>query len=147
MRNVSEPNLAVALTKCFFCGKDDKIVINMRLNPTAAAGVDAAHRKVLNMSPCPECAEYMKQGVILITIDDAKSDKDWSVPPPELYGEARNRWMPNPYRTGGFFVVKDEAIKRLPQPKMVEWALKHRWIFIEHEMAKMLGLFENAQKE
>jgi len=100
-----------------------------------------AHGKVMDMDPCNKCKELMRQGVILITIDDAKSGKDWQKP------DGSKNWMPNPYRTGGWFVVKDEAIRRMINGKeMADWAIKQRFMFIEHEAAEKLGLFKAGQK-
>jgi hypothetical protein len=78
----------------------------------------------------------MKQGIILITIDGAKSDPGWE-----------KSDMPNPYRTGGFFVVKEEAVERLfSHQEALAFAKKHRWLFIEHEVAEQLGMFQMAGK-
>ena len=94
--------LDVALCKCFFCQKDDQLAIG-KLLTTAPHGhgriEQAAHGKVLNMDPCHKCRGFMKQGVILITIDPVKSGEGWNKPPA---GEDRRGWMPNPYRTGGW---------------------------------------------
>jgi hypothetical protein len=86
----------------------------------------------------------MKKGIILITIDDAKSGEDWNKPP--LRNEERQGWMPNPYRTGGWLVITDDAAKRM-FPQMADWAIKHRFMFIEHEAAKMIGLFDATPEE
>lgn len=128
--------VGVALTKCFYCGEGDRILLNSRLTEHMAKAVESAHGCVIDMEPCNKCKAFMSQGVILITIDVAKSDPDWNSPT----GKPEH-WMPNPYRTGGFFVIKDEAVKRI-MPKMSEWALKRRWVFIEHEAVEKLGLFQ-----
>lgn len=138
----------VALTKCFFCGKDDCILLATGYNSRGEPlhDLSEAHGKVANMIPCSECEGHMKQGVILLTIDDAKSEKDWDKPPKTYPGEKDRGWMPNPYRTGGFFVVTDEAIRRIINPQaMADWAIKHRWMFIEHEAAEKIGLFALAK--
>jgi len=128
-----KPELGVALTKCYFCGKDDTIVMNTKLTEKMAKKVEGMHGKVINMDPCPECKGYMEKGIILLTIDEDKSEPGWN-----------EDSMPNPYRTGGFFVLKDEACERFMSPDMFEWAKKNRFLFIEHEAAKALGLF-NAE--
>lgn len=125
-----KPEIGVALTKCYFCNEDDTIVMNTRLTEHMAKKVEDMHGKVINMDPCNECKEYMKQGIILLTIDPEKSDPDWN-----------EDQFPNPYRTGGFFVVKEDFLDRILQPSMFEWAKKNRFLFIEHEMADKLGLF------
>lgn len=130
----SEPKLGVALTKCFFCGEDDKIVLNTRLTKKHAESVEEMHGKVLDMEPCPKCKGFMDQGIILMTFDPEKSDKDWN--------KAK---MPNPYRTGGFFVVKEEACEKFMSPDMFKYAQEHRWMFIEHQAAIDLGLFQEVK--
>jgi hypothetical protein len=131
--------VGVALTKCYFCGESDRILINKLLTKQMAKKVESANGKVIDMEPCAKCADFMEQGIILLTIDDSKSDPGWNKPGPSATSE-HHRWMPNPYRTGGFFVVKEEALTRM-LGEAHDFALKHRWIFIEHEVAEKLGLF------
>ncbi len=129
--------LGVALTRCYFCGESDRIVLNTWLSVPMADRVKECHGKVLDLDPCTKCQGYMKQGVILMTFDPAKSSPGWN-----------KERMPNPWRTGGFFVVRDAAIKRMITPKsMADWALKHRWMWVEHEAAEKMGLFEQAGTE
>jgi hypothetical protein len=136
------PRVGVALTKCFYCGEGDRILINKLLTESMAKRVESAHGCVIDMEPCNKCKEFMDKGVILITIDDAKSGANWNTPPPDK----PTNWMPNPYRTGGFFVVTDDAVKRIiNNESTVEWALKHRWMFIDHEAAERIGLFAHAK--
>lgn len=127
----------MALTRCFFCLEGDKIVLNTLLTPHMAKSVESMNNMVIDMEPCQKCADYMKQGVIFITIDDSKSEPGWSKP------DGRTNWIPNPYRTGGFSVVRDEAVRKfINDPGMADWAIKHRWMFIEHEAAERLGLLK-----
>lgn len=134
-------NYAVSLTKCFYCGEDHEIVMTSKLTPKSKEAVEAMQGKVVDMSPCNECKERMEQGVILLTIDPYKSDKDWHKPPDDE--NLRKYWMPNPYRTGGYFVVTDVAIQKwINDEDLKAEVLKRRWMFIEHEVANMLGLFE-----
>lgn len=135
---MSYPGNYVALTKCYFCNKDSDILLHRQLRD-----ISKAHGKVVNMDPCRTCEGYMKAGVILITIDDAKSEKGWNHRP-----SGQKKWIPNPYRTGGFFVVTDEAVRKTIHPEaMADWAIKKRFMFIEHEAAESLGLFEMAKAQ
>lgn len=59
---MSTPNLGVALTKCFFCNKDDAIILNTKLTPFFANRVKEAHGKVISMDPCNKCRDFMKMG-------------------------------------------------------------------------------------
>lgn len=136
----SEPaavHLEVALTRCFLCGGGNEIFLNTKLTKHAAERVKKLHGKVIDVKPCPTCGEWMKKGIILLTFDESKSDKDWD-----------KQSVPNPYRTGGFFVVKEEALARLGLPeKIMEFAKRRRWLFVEHQAAARLGLFEAAKSE
>ena len=126
----------VALTRCYFCGEPDKILLATRyVAGEPVKDLSPAHDKVIDMEPCKKCADFMKQGVILLTIDDKKSDKDWNKP------DSSPGWIPNPFRTGGFFVVTDEFVRKLMNQQMADWAIKHRFMFIEHEAAEQIGLF------
>lgn len=141
-------NLEIALTKCFYCGKSNEIVLNRVLTPKSAKMVKEMDGKVLTMQPCHECEERMKQGVILLTFDPHKSDPEWYKPPDDE--EKRKFWMPDPYRTGGYFVIRDEAMARWlgdENRELLADALQRRWMFIEHEAATMLGLFELEDTE
>lgn len=131
-------NLEVALTRCFYCGDGNEILMNTRLTAAAAAQVKQVHNKVLNMRPCPKCEELMKQGIILITIDSSKSGEDWE-----------KADIPNPHRTGGFFVVKEAAVERMfnEQKPALAFAKKHRWMFLEHEVAEKTGMFKMAARK
>lgn len=94
----------VALTKCFYCGGAGVILLATRfrrltdgsMSAVGGKALEAAHGKVADMTPCADCADLMKRGVILLTIDPERSDP--------------------------------------------AWALKHRWMFIEHAAAERLGL-------
>lgn len=137
-----ETALGVALTKCYFCGGDNSILLNKILVPEMKGKVESCHGKIVDMTPCPSCEKMMKMGVILITFDPEKSEPGWNRPSPHATEEERRRFMPNPYRTGGFFVVRDEFIQRVFQPdEIAGWALKNRWMFIEHEAAVRMNLF------
>lgn len=149
---MSDDRFGVALTNCFYCQESNEIVINKRLTKPMADKVKQLDGHVINMNPCSTCEGYMQQGVILITIDPVKSEKDWNIPPDDE--KKREGWMPNPHRSGGWFVVRDEAVRRMFTGEdedfggsVVEWALEHRWMFMEHDVAVMLGLFELAEQQ
>ncbi len=130
----TQNKVGVALTNCYFCGKGDRILLNTLLTPAMATRVESAHGKVIDMEPCSECKKWMEQGIILLTIDNSKSGSGWNRSP-----------IPNPYRTGGFFVMKEEAFKRIFDGEAAAFALKHRWMFIEQEAADKIGLKASEQ--
>ena len=63
----------------------------------------------------------MEQGIILVSIRDGESTS-------------------NPYRTGGFVVVKEDAVKEFSTPEMFEKVKKARFAFIEDSVWNALGL-------
>ena len=82
----------------------------------------------------------MSKGVILITVSDDSEDEISSA-----FNEDR---IPNPHRTGGWFVLKDSAIRRMVKPaKVAELIIKHRWSFIPDAVAKMVGLTDAPPTE
>lgn len=128
--------IQVVQTRCYYCNEPDALLINKRIGRHSSE-LQEMHDKVIDTEPCSKCKEHMDKGIILVSVDDAKSDKGWQNDP-----------MPNPYRTGGFFVVSENFIRRVFQPEaVVANMLESRFAFIDHEAAVMLGLFEAAKKE
>lgn len=122
---IKKDNQYVALTKCFFCGGDHQIILHRRFRD-----ISEIHGKVFDMTPCNECEARMKQGVILLEIDEEKSPKDWW-----------KQEMPNPYRTGAMFVMKDEAVMRIFNAETAERIVnKTRWAFISSSVVQKLGI-------
>lgn len=109
---------------CFFCNKNDNGVIALpgRID---AEDSEAPRRAVIDFTPCPECKGFMEQGVILISVREPKNEEEEC----------------NPYRTGGWVVVKEEFIKRVVQPEDHAKAIcKKRVAFIPDEAWNALGL-------
>jgi hypothetical protein len=117
----------VALTHCFFCGEADRILLDRSLGD-----ISEAHGKALDMEPCAKCQKWMDEGVILLGIVPEKSEPGWN-----------EKALPNPYRSGGFAVVKEEAVRRMfnDEGGAVTFALKHRWVFIDHKAGVMTGVW------
>jgi hypothetical protein len=73
---------------------------------------------------CQQCQKYMQQGIILISVDESKSDD-----------------LSNPYRTGGWVVVKEEAVRRmLPESDVTEQICQKRMSFVPDDVWDQLGL-------
>jgi hypothetical protein len=107
-----------SLSICFYCHKDkNEIALPGRLPQDAKA----PHRAVWNMEPCDECKDWMSKGVICISARPGNDTKD-------------------PYRTGGWAVVRDEAITRMFDPESAAAAIKARVCFVEDEAWDKLGL-------
>lgn len=111
----------VALTKCFYCGKDTDILLAMKYrNGKPIHDMSQYHGKADPRRPCEECKGYMRKGVILCEVRDGES------------GE-------NPYRTGKLWVLSAESCKRIFTGIDFD---KVRFIFIENRHAKHIGLHE-----
>jgi len=103
---------------CFYCGKQrNEVALLGRLK----GDVEAPMHACIDMHPCDECLEFMKQGVILISV---RNDSD-----PQ-----------NPYRTGGFVVISDEAIKRIFNEGSSEQILQSRFAFVDDETWDKVGI-------
>jgi len=76
---------------CYYCGKEKNEVALLGKLPGDAK---ADSKTVVDMSPCDDCAELMKKGVMLIGVRDGEKG-------------------PNPYRTGSVMVVSQEAAERI----------------------------------
>lgn len=99
---------------CFFCGKEkNEIILAGRLS----GDVEAPRKAVWDMNPCATCSEYMKMGIILISVKDG-TDKE------------------NPYRTGGWVVIKEDAAKNI----FGDYVLQKRVAFVEDDAWEKIGL-------
>ena len=104
----------IALTKCFVCGEDSDILLHKRFKD-----ISEVHGKAVNKEPCQKCQKFMKDGVILISCRDGEEGSD------------------NPYRTGGWWVIKLEAARRIFTEVDVD---KNRIFFIPDSVCQHLGL-------
>lgn len=113
------PSLGV----CFLCGEESgEIILPGRL----PGDQKAPHTGVWHKHPCPKCVEWQKQGVIFISVKA---------------GEAGD----NPYRTGGWCVIKDAAVERLPvDDKLKADVLKSRVCFMEDQAWDFFGFPREA---
>jgi hypothetical protein len=109
---------------CFYCGEDDGTVV---LAGKMKGDAEAPHKAIWTKEPCPKCKDYMKQGIIFIGVRDGEA----SLSPGE-----------NPYRSGQFLVVKEEAVKRMLEeksPALLADILKQRVAFLEESTLRAIG--------
>lgn len=123
------------MMNCFFCNEPKGIILWGKLTAKQKkhlqeSGIkeridgEAPHHLVIDKDPCDKCKGYMEQGVILISVDEAKTDD------PD-----------NPYRTGNWCVIKDEAIRRMVQPEeLAEHILEKRVAFVPDDAWAALSL-------
>ena len=81
-----------AIPLCFFCLKPKNEIL---LPGKMKNGMEAPRNAVWDTRPCDECKGYMEKGIILISVDESKSTDH-----------------KNPYRSGGWCVVKEELVKQ-----------------------------------
>ncbi len=116
-----------AVPRCYFCGDHkNEIVLFGKLK----GDVEAPSNPVMDMEPCDTCKGYMEQGIIVISVRDGETGD-------------------NPYRTGGWAVLKEEALDRMGiQPQeLKEQILKCRWTFMPDEAWDMLRIPRTGIKE
>lgn len=124
-----------SIETCFICGEDKGLILwgqlrSRQVEAFKAAGIpmpshgEAPRRLTLNEEPCTKCEEHMKQGIILISVDEGKTED-----------------MRNPYRSGGWCVVTEEAVRRIVQPEeLMNDILKKRVAFIPDDAWDIIGL-------
>jgi hypothetical protein len=104
---------------CFYCNKDNgQIVLPGRMRKGSDSDAEAPRRACWTKVPCDECKGHMELGIILISA--RKNDPD-----PQ-----------NPYRTGGWCVVTEEAFVRIFQ----QAAPARRCAFVDDEAWELVGL-------
>jgi len=124
---------------CFFCQKAKEVVLLGALSPArrdvlfgpghsshsdTPHSAEAPHEAIYNMEPCDECEGFMKQGIIFISVDPDKSGDDHL----------------SPWRTGGWCVVTEDAVKRWFKGTMLNSVLHRRFSFVEDAVWDQLGL-------
>lgn len=124
--------LEVALAKeaCLCCGKevDGPIIMNTHLTEHNAKKVKELHQKVIGISkePCSECKELISKGLLIIIIDENKSDLDRI---PEGF-----------YRTGQLIVIKSDSDLAEHLKEINPFAKKKGYVFIDVKAAEKLKL-------
>jgi hypothetical protein len=114
-----------AIPNCFYCNKSkNEILLTTHFRyGEPSPDMSKYHGKVIDFIPCDTCQGYMKQGVILVSVQDGQQGNE------------------NPYRTGGWWVITLKAAQRMFPSKAEQWNDWHkRFAFIEDEVAKAVGL-------
>ena len=123
--------IGVALVKraCPLCGSlhDAEIVMNTRLTTGQAKNVEDLHGKTVGYldKPCDECIKHSELGVILIQVDESKTE------------DHRNPW-----RTGLITVIKQEAAERIFSREFPNGPMG-RAAFVTTEAWNQIGLPNN----
>ena len=136
----------VGMARCFFCGKEDQILLETRFDPATGHLRQTLPRDcgVVNMIPCHECEGYMKQGILLMSVRAGEMnvvEKERYDHEIAMKGERHPRpFIPNPFRTGGWCVVKQEAVERMLVEPLLSQVLRCRWCFVEDDVWNAVGL-------
>jgi hypothetical protein len=114
------------VTQCFFCLEDSGVALLGRLPGDA----EAPRHGCIDRTPCSRCEDLMRQGVILVSTRDVDDGKE------------------NPYRTGGWVVVRDEAIRRIVQPsELADRIIEMRFAFVPDTTWDAIGLPREPESE
>ena len=105
----------VGMANCFYCNKPKHILLDRRLKKSLP------REAVYDNEPCDDCKGLMEKGVIFISVKDGEKGG-------------------NPYRTGGWWVIKEEAVRRMLKGKLLENVLKKRICFIDDSTCDKIGL-------
>lgn len=130
------------MTTCYYCLEPKEVLLvgsNVNEFQKAALcspdGQMISNIGVIDLAPCQKCKEFMKQGIILISIRNGE-EKEFE------------KKIPNPYRTGGWIVVKEDLIRRLiTDERLVESILTQRFCFVPDEVWNLVGLPRSDGKE
>lgn len=110
---------------CWFCNEPKNEVI---LAGRLPGDVEAPRHAVWDRRPCDNCQKCMRLGIICISVREEKNaDKE------------------NPYRTGGWCVLTEEAFRRVfeglrASPEIVEDSCKKRCCFLSDKVWDLIGL-------
>jgi hypothetical protein len=116
-----------AIPRCWFCLEDkNEIILAGRMK----GDMEAPRGAVWDKSPCDKCAEWMRQGIILIGVKDNQPKSD------------------NPERSGHFIVIREDAIRRAPiDPAMIELVCERRVAFMEVRALVHFGVITEEEAE
>jgi hypothetical protein len=117
-----------SIQKCFLCQEDMGVVLFGQLKPSRDIPDPEAPREVClgpDSEPCTKCQDLMGHGIIVISVDEKKSADD----------------LQNPWRTGGWVVVKEEVFHRLLEPgsTLLESIVEKRVCFMPDDAWDQIG--------
>lgn len=130
------------LEQCFICGEAKGVILWGKLKtstrealrkggtPASNSG-EAPQMMCLDKEPCQKCHEHMKMGIILISVREPQNEDEEK----------------NPYRTGGWVVVKEDLIRRaVKPPEFADNILKKRMAFVPDDVWDWLKLPRGERK-
>jgi hypothetical protein len=129
-----EHGVAPCLLTCPVCTEKSSIALPGRRIHGMAANLGMRPERLMregwmDTTPCNKCQEYMQMGIILIGVDEEKTED-----------------MKNPWRTGRFSVVSEGLIERAFPDDAVKQILKQRVCYLPNEVFEMLGIPETQEE-
>ena len=118
-----------AIPLCFFCLKPkNEIILAGRMKDDK----EAPRNAVWDRQPCDECKGWMEKGIILISVDESKTEDN-----------------KNPYKSGGWCVVKEDMIKRMLEgsQELLEDILRKRVAYLPDGVWDKIGLPRGDMKD
>jgi len=125
-----EHGVAPMIPRCLFCGeaKNELVMLGRQVRRLAKA-VNRTPEQVMREgvvmddAPCDKCEANMSLGITFIEVDEAES-------------------MPGkPSLTGGYAVVKEEAVRDMIQPpELAEQIIRKRKALVPIQTMELLGL-------
>ena len=113
-----------SVEKCFYCMKDIGVVLFGKMK----GDKKAPEHVVTSTEPCDECKELMERGIILISVDEEKTED-----------------FDNPWRSGGWCVVKEDFLRRVIEPgEHLDATIEKRFAFVPDDAWDLLGLPRGA---
>ena len=135
-----------SVSMCWYCLEESTgLILAGRIKDDA----EMPREGVYDMEPCDKCKGYMERGIILIGVkDDAEMEKvalarqGWIQQYdhlPHARKPAPGYFIPNPHRSGGWWVVREDFVRRVFD-NVAESTCKHRFAFISQDAADKIGL-------
>lgn len=144
----------VGTSVCFFCSEPKEVLLDRRLKNTLEQNM------LLDLVPCDKCKELMELGIILISYDEKRTDfsetikipnpfyhehklaREKGIEDPQCDDKMRDTTTPSFYRTGGWCVVKESAVKAMliDEPDIMANTIKKRVLFLQDEVWDSWGL-------
>lgn len=134
------------LTTCYYCNEPADLLLvgsqTKRFKELGLASSDGEMKMnigVIDARPCAKCQDYMQQGVILISMRDGEES--------EMETAKHEKRLANPYRTGGWIVVREEYIRRvIDSPILTRQILRQRVCFVPDSAWDKIGLPRGGNK-
>ena len=122
------------MSNCFYCGKEKDVILigkaNWKMKESGLCSPDGEMKRnigVIDTEPCSECAKYMEDGIIIVSVKDGDTSD-------------------NPYRTGRMVVVQEDFIQRSTDEPLTSDILKRRFTYMEDEVWNAIG-FPNGDED